>query len=268
MDHIVASHFERLRKGLPQATFKECKHVFEKMRMIKSSNEIEALRDAARATENSILAAFEAAHVGDTELSIAKNIGVNLAKEGSFVSFSPKFFIALGSGDRCYINHPQPTEKRVENGEAIRIDLGPMFNRYWADVSGYAHVGKPDETFRRDYEKLVKIYHNLFDFVRPGLAASEVYEHCKSLFTKHGLLWEDPQAPQFCVGHGIGLEIHEAPTLGPDDCNRLEENMVLSLEICGPWTQRQALAIEDLVLVTNSGAEWLSRIQDEPYLIK
>ena len=266
-EHISAPHYQELCERLPGAKFDEFKKIFEKMRMIKSPDEIEILRNAARATEKSILAAFEIARVGDTELSIAKNMTINLVGQGALLTCAPKYFMAFGSGKRSYINHPQPTEKKVRKGEAIRVDLGGMFSGYWSDISGYATVGKPSKLLSKDYEKLIKILDETLEFLKPGARASDVYDCCKKLYEKHELRWDTPEVPQFLVGHGIGLAIHEAPALLPLDNHPLQQNMVLCIEISGPWSQRQALAIEDLVVITKDGVKLLSEIQLEPYVV-
>lgn len=261
--HISASQFNELSTRLPKISFEDCEDIFREMRMIKSDEEIRIMRDVARATEKSTLDAYEAAKPGDTEESIAKNMIQNLIDSGMVdTTLSPAQFLVIGSGERCLINHPAPTQKQIREGEALFVDFGGKFHGYHSDLGGSAVVGNPTTEQETIFTKLVTVVDDTVAAIRPGLKASDVFKATKESYRKQGVPFgEDPTMYQL-AGHALGLEIHEEPEFSSTNETILQEGMTFSVEIVFARGSYRFFC-EDLVTVTKNGAKVLTEIQRE-----
>lgn len=264
MNYISALDLQRLRKKTPNVEFRHCENIFDSMRMIKSEEEIEIMKRAARATRKSIYDAFDATQRGDTELSIAKRMITKLVKGGADATFCPCYFLVLGSGRRTPIAHAAPTDRRIREGELLRVDFGGMFSGYVSDAAAMAVVGKPANRQSRVYRKLVQSHERIIDKIRPGISSAHLYDLCREVFRQNDLPFRVPH-----IGHSIGLNVHERPMIQPFSIETIRRNMILNIEPSTvPVGGREFYHIEDTVLVTNDGVELLTEIQQELFCIK
>lgn len=261
-EYITVNDYNKLIEEMPKARLEECGGIFREMRMIKSKEEIEIMSKGARATEKSILAAFDAARPGDTEWSLAENMTAELTRLGADLTFSPSFFLVLATGERKFINHPAPTQRQIKDGEILRVDFGGLFSGYHSDIARVAVVGRPAEEQLRAYDKLVTIVEDTVSSMRPGVRGSEVFVAGKEAYHRQGLPFgEDPSSYQL-VGHGLGLELHEEPILSPTSNVLLQEGFVMSAEIMVRG-KKELIHYEDPVVVTNKDGRLLSGIQTQ-----
>ena len=249
---ISAADYAELKDRLPDTRFVDAGPVFDRIRMVKTADEIEALGSAARVTEKAIRAAFEAAAGGVSEKVVADDMSTAVMAGGADVMN----FLFLGSGDRSFQWHAIPGAGKFQPGHMVHTDIGGSFGGYWSDVARTVVVGKPTAKQRDLYGRLAQVHTTTIEGIRPGMPASELHRLCGSAYEEVGLPYWMAH-----IGHGIGLALHEHPMLNPANDQELLPGMVLCIE---PAHLDQGVAgyhVEDLVLVTETGAEVLTDIE-------
>jgi len=242
-----------LRDLLPSAKFVECQSIFDKMRSIKSSDELKLLSKASLVTAKAITVAFEMAQPGDTERKIAQNM-MRLTLEYGADNIS---FVLLGAGKNIFENHHIPGNYRIKKGDLIHTDFGALFNGYLSDISRMAIVGKPNSTQIKAYDITVKAESTTVEAMRAGSTVLNVYNAAKDFYKSQGFDYKFP-----FVGHSIGIGCHEVPFLGPSHGDWiLKPGMFFQVE---PVLQIGDARIhtEDSIIITKSKAKNVSMYRD------
>ncbi len=258
---LPAAFMDRLHERLPGATLVDCGGLMDRARMIKTPEEIDALAEGGRATDRAIRAAFERATVGDPEKRVADDIAAGATSAGADVLN----FMFLGTGTRSFEWHARPGATRLEAGHTLHTDVGGSFTGYWSDVARTAFVGRPGPRERDLYDRLYQIHVETIEAVRPGLRAGDLYSICEAAYEKVSLpFW------MAHIGHGLGLGLHEHPMLKPTTDELLAPGMVLCIEPAHYDPDVAGYHLEDLVLVTDHGAEVLTDYESarEPQVIE
>ena len=162
--------------------------------------------------------------------------------------------------------HRLPAEqKRLEPGDLVRTDISAAFNNYVANLCRMAVVGEPSPEQLDMYQRLLKVERETCRFMKPGVAACDVWHYCHQAIREVGL--EHPLPVGTMIGHSIGLNIHEDPMILPSYTTELQANMVINLE---PVVGQAFYQIQDHYLLTDSGSQLLSDKfnTDEMYIIE
>ena len=257
---IAAGQLDRLRGELPGVRWVDGTLALLKPRAIKSEREIALMRRAAEITGAGLLAAQEAVRPGVTEREVA-----NVAHAAMFAAGAEglAFDTAVSSGPRAGLKHLSPTDRVMEDGDLVFLDMGATFGGYHADVSRCAVAGNPSHEVRDYLDAARRMFEAALAQVRPGNTIGAVYHAARQVAEEFGFL-DDYQAKG--LGHGLGLSLFELPIVTPDDPrffsdeNILEPGMIFALE---PMFVRYGFGtavVEETVLVTEGGAEALSGI--------
>ena len=246
---LPSAYVDRLRKRLPGATLVDCGDLMDRARMIKTAEEIDALAQAGRATDQAIRGAFERATIGDSEKKVADEITAGVTAAGADVLN----FMFLGTGTRSFEWHARPGPTRLEAGHVLHTDVAGNFIGYWSDLARTAFVGSPSPRQRDIYDRLYQTHVDSLEAVRPGLRAGDLYAICEAASQKVGLPFQMAH-----LGHGLGLGLHEHPMLKPTTDELLQPGMVLCIEPAYLDPGVAGYHIEDLVLVTDDGREVLT----------
>ena len=246
---LPSAYVDRLRKRLPGATLVDCGDLMDRARMIKTAEEIDALAQAGRATDQAIRGAFERATIGDSEKKVADEITAGVTSAGADVLN----FMFLGTGTRSFEWHARPGATRLEAGHVLHTDVAGNFTGYWSDLARTAFVGSPSPRQRDIYDRLFQAHVETLEAVRPGLRAGDLYAICEAAYQKVGLPFQMAH-----LGHGLGLGLHEHPMLKPTTDELLQPGMVLCIEPAYLDPGVAGYHIEDLVLVTDDGREVLT----------
>lgn len=246
---LSVAYWEELTRALSQATFVACDKIFDKVRMLKTSEEIKLLADAAQATDRAIRKAFESARLGQTERQTVEVMTDELRRGGA----DSVAFVVLATGPNAAMAHPIPGDTRMNPGQVLRTDFGGYFKWYYSDLARTAICGKPTPAQKDIYEKLLQVQNEVIQAMRPGVRACDLYNMCKARFQEVGLTFRMPH-----IGHSIGIDIHEYPMLNPQTTEPLQPNMMFAVEPLHRGAEG-IYHIEDLVLVTETGPRILSR---------
>jgi Xaa-Pro aminopeptidase len=255
---FLSTHYwEELTGLLPQAAFVGADRLFDKVRMLKTPEEIKILSDAALATDRAIRKGFESAHLGTSERETAELMGDELRKGGA----ESVAFCILATGKNAPMAHPVPGETKMAPGQIVRTDFGGYFRWYYSDLARTAVCGKPTPAQADTWKKLYQVQGEVIAAMRPGNRASDLFHLCQRRFEEVGLTFRMPH-----IGHSIGIDIHEYPMLNPQTDEQLQPNMMFAVEPVHRGAEG-LYHIEDLVLVTEREPKIVSRSANwEPVL--
>ncbi len=251
--YLPAGDYQRLQDYMPGASFEAVDTLFDRLRQIKSADEIDLLRRLSRISDSAIAGSFAAVSPGSTEMDIAGAL-----TSGVYSAGAEQFkLMIVATGPRSELPNVGPTERVLEAGDICRVEIFSMIGGYHAGVCRTAAVGAPPAEAERIWANLVECKYLVLDMIRPGASARAVYQAFLGKFGELGL------PPISFVGHGIGLHLHEEPYLGKYDDYELEAGMVLGIEPLVYQTGHGfGLQLKDMVAVTDSGAELLSDVTD------
>jgi Xaa-Pro aminopeptidase len=223
----------------------------ERERMVKDESEIHRIRKAVELGASLFRIACEKVRPGVSEVEVAAAMEYEARCKGAEGMSFPTI---LASGARSAIVHGRASAARIPRRGFVVCDFGVILAGYCSDRTRTVHVGKPSKEARRLYESVLDAQQAAIAAVRPGVTASDVDEAARCVLRKKKLARYFTHS----TGHGLGLEIHEAPRLAAGQSQRLEPGMVVTIEpgayIPGKWGVR----IEDVVVVTASGCDVLS----------
>ena len=258
-DYLPAADFARLKAAMPEAEFVAIDAALDRMRRIKTPDEIDLLRRLSRISDKAIGDAFAAVSPGDTEMDLGAALTRSVYEQGA-----EQFrLMIVATGPRSELPNVGPTDRVLQPRDVCRVEIFSMIGGYHAGVCRTAVVSEPPEHAERIWANLVGCKHMLLDMIRPGAVARDIYAAFLAEFGKLGL------PPIAFVGHGIGLNLHEAPYLAAHDDTVLEAGTVMGFE---PLVYRTGygygMQLKDMVLVSgDGGADLLSDATDNNRLI-
>ena len=283
LDVIPANYYRRFSDALPQVQLVDISPALLQVRMIKSQSEINLMKNSARVSALGFEECRKVLCPGMTEWEIAKVIkdvecyyhaqnplslrawnqvfdfGMVATGDNSY-EVSGYWLTATGRGisqDRPY----GPSSRPIQEGELVTINKGVNILGYHVDQARTFVVGEPTDEQQVRYEALKSIQDAAFMAVRPGAAVSDIYTAArdKAVYLGYEKYFMTRALYDFeYVGHGVGIEMDEPPLIGPKSKVTLQPGMVLALEpklIIPGWG---GLDIEDTLVVTASGAEWIT----------
>lgn len=233
---------------------------FAALRAVKDPAELAAMVAIARLASQAFLDFVPMIRPGVTEFRLALELEWLLREAGADAA---SFSLIVASGPRGGLPHASPTDRVIAPGDLVTFDFGAIRNGYCSDETVTVAVGEPDHRQREIY-RIVKEAHDLaLERVRPGAACSEVDAAARDHISSRGYRENFGHG----TGHGIGLEIHEKPTVSPRSDEILEEGMVITIEPGIYLPGWGGVRIEDTVCVTRDGYRTLTGVSKELMLL-
>jgi Xaa-Pro aminopeptidase len=253
-DFMLLRDYERLLKEFPDAEFVHIGSSVDKLRAIKSEEEIRKIRTAAEISDRAMEAALEAVRPGVTELDIAAEAEYAMKKLGSE---KPAFSTFVASGKRTRLAHPLASRREIQPGDAVVIDLGATWDGYASDLCRTAFAGDPTPEQAEHLRLIVKAQEAAASIMRDGARCSEIFDAAYDVLQKEDLGKFLPDD----IGYGVGLRQSEFyPVIEKGSGTLLKENMVVALLQTAPFSKRiGGLRVEDTFQVTQIGCEKLTR---------
>jgi len=218
----------------------------ENMRAVKSAYEIKQLKKAAVLAKKAMEKAEELLEIGKRERDIAAEIESFLRKQGSQ---SPPFSsgMLLAGGARGAEIHAYPSSFKLGNGLVV-VDLGARINNYYSDMTRTFVVGKVNNNARKKIEFVRNLEMEVIDSLHVGMNANEIYTYAEKKLENRGYkLYHG-------LGHGVGLTIHESPSIAPKSEDILKENMVFTIEPGIYLPGKYGIRFEDMVWLKKNKA--------------
>jgi Xaa-Pro aminopeptidase len=249
--HTTVSAFRRMSEKMTGIVLVEVGSALDEIRICKDAAEIELLSSVASLSSLSLAAILQGIKPGVRETDIALALELEMRRRGAD---GKAFDFIVASGVRGALPHGVASDKAIQSGELVTIDFGALKDGYHSDETVTVACGKPVSR-AEEIHSIVRTAHDLaIDAVKPGISCRDLDERGRSYirdkgygdYFGHGL------------GHGVGLEIHEMPTLSPRSGAVLEEGMVITIEPGVYIPGFGGVRIEDTVVVTGDGCRILT----------
>ncbi len=225
--------------------------LIENLRLIKDAEELSKIRIATQITANALNFIRSRLKPGIRELEIAAELERFIRYEGGHGS---AFNIIVASGANSSFPHHITSCAKIRNNEPVLIDIGTEYFGYKSDLTRVFFLGKINPLTRRVYDIVRKANTQAIKKVKPGTLFAEIDAAGRQIITKAGYARYFGHA----LGHGIGLETHEAPRISGNQTGRLKPGMVFTIEPAVYLPGKFGIRIEDTVLVTNKGCVIIS----------
>ena len=276
--------YSALKRALPPgASLHPVSSLIEDLRMVKSPAEIAMIRRSVLANSESFARTLKRIRVGMSELEIAAELEFQMKTLGCE---KPAFDTIVAVGERSALPHAHPSSRKLQTNELLLIDMGATLEGYTSDMTRMAHMGSPPKRIRDLYNAVLEAQLAGLDAVRPGVSMYKVDAAARNVLKAHKLDKEFVHS----TGHGLGLEIHEAPKIGKKEKARkaaankndvgnsrakprkdpapkadptLQVGMVITIEPGAYVVGLGGVRIEDTVLVTEHGCEVLTPTSKE-----
>ena len=224
----------------------------ERMRMVKSDDEIAKIRAACELGNTLLRPLTEALKSGGSESQVAGQIEL-AARNGGADQMA--FTTIIAGGKRSALPHGRASGASIPRRGFVVCDFGVILSGYCSDMTRTLHVGRPSTEESRVYEAVREAQQAALEAVRPGKTVGEVDAAARKLLHKRRL----DKYFTHSTGHGLGLEIHEAPRIAAGQTEILRSGMVITVEPGAYLPGEFGVRIEDTVVVTETGCEILTK---------
>ncbi len=228
----------------------------EALRTLKSAAEIGLVRRSIQLNSEAFSRAMAKVRPGMSESALAAEIDYQMRLLGAE---RPAFDTIVAAGPRSAMPHAQPSSKTLRHNQLVLVDMGASREGYASDMTRMAFLGRPGRKVRELYGAVLEAQLAAIDAVRPGVPAGSVDRAARRVLRARGI----EKAFVHSTGHGLGLEIHEAPRLAKGVQTPLEAGMTITVEPGAYLEGFGGIRIEDTVVVTSSGCEVLTPTSKE-----
>jgi Xaa-Pro aminopeptidase len=251
-EHFTVAEKKRLNAFQSQGVrVRETRFAVERLRIIKDADELTCIREAVKLGATLFDRAVEVLREGVTEVEVAAEMELVARRAGAEGMSFPTI---IASGPRSALPHGRASTHPIPSGGFVVCDFGVILAGYCSDQTRTVWVGHVSGEARRVYDAVREAQQAAVDVVRPGMSAGEVDAAARKVLRKAGL------ADYFThsTGHGVGLEIHEAPRIAIGQTDLLEPGMVITIEPGVYFPGKWGVRIEDMVVVTSTGCNVLT----------
>jgi len=243
--------FINIQKELSDYKFVDVSKIIWGLRKIKSENEIENITQICSIASNVFDTFPEKIYTNITEKKATSIFKKELINNGADYIM----YMACASGEGGYDQIiTNPTEKKLNNGDILIIDTGSTLNGYFCDFDRNFGFGKINDISLDAYTKLWESIESTLEIIKPGISCAEIYSSLsKNLIAKDG---NDGSVGR--MGHGLGLQLTEPPSIMRNDHTVIEKNMIITLEPSIELDKNKILVQEENLLITENGYKLLS----------
>jgi Xaa-Pro dipeptidase len=223
----------------------------ERLRWVKDQEELALIQEAQAVTDDALGAVAGRLQEGITEREAAFDLDAFLRRHGDGVAFDT----IVAFGESAAEPHHRPTDRRLGRGDVVKIDFGGLVGGYHADMTRTLCLGRPSQRVCEIFDVVRAAQQAGVDAVRAGVTGGHVDGVVRDLITGAGY----GEAFTHGLGHGVGLEIHEGPSLGRQSEDILPAGAVVTVEPGIYLAGEGGVRIEDMVAVTGDGCRVLPR---------
>ena len=222
------------------------------LRKVKDEEELELMRKAGELTSKGMKAAYETIKPGVRECEVATEIEYAMRKNHSW---GTAFETIVASGARSAFPHGGCTDRKIRKGDLVVVDIGATYQYYCSDMTRTITAGKPSAKQKKIYEIVKLAQEKAFQAVKPKAKAKDIDAISRKVIKDAGY----DEYYVHGLGHGVGLEVHEPPTLNPESKDRLTVGNIMTIEPGIYIVDFGGIRIEDTVLVQKRKGEKLTK---------
>jgi len=251
-----------LREEVPDVEFAPVDGWVEELRAVKDAEEVEHIRAAMRLTEEGLAWALERLRPGITEREVALDLEMWYRTHGAdHVAF--ELIVAFGEHTAMPHYRPTPGDRALHEGDAVLFDVGVRVQGYCSDLTRTFSFGEPPAGFREVYDLVREANERALRGIAAGMSGVDADRLAREVIANGGFA----EAFGHGLGHGVGIQVHEAPRLSHTSEDTLRAGMVVTVEPGIYLPGRFGVRIEDLAVVRTDGLELLSSFpKDSPCL--
>ena len=239
-NHFTLNSFKHFKSQFKRSKFKDVSLDCAKLREIKTEKEIQYLKIACQLADKIIQKAIKNFKSFKTESGAAAFLEHEAKKLGLGLSFEP----IVASGSNGSMPHHEPSNTKIKKGFCV-IDFGVKYKGYCSDITRTIYVGKPSSKEKEIYDMLLKIQRETINQIRLNKKCSELYNFVSRNLGKYNKYFTHG------LGHGVGVEIHEMPSLSLNSKDTIQNNMVFTIEPGIYFPKKFGIRIEDTILFKN-----------------
>ena len=245
---ISIAQLKALRKNVKKR-IKPVANMVESIRRTKGDDEANAIGKAAQIASLALTKALRYMKPGVTESELAGVIEHQMRRRGAKVSFDT----IVAFGPNASRPHHSSGKRKLKKNDSVLIDFGAKLDGYCCDMTRCFAVGKPGRLFEKVYKAVQEAHAAAIEKVKAGVTLKSVDEAARKVIREHGF---EPHGHG--TGHGLGLEVHEMPIVGPKSKGKLQAGDVITIEPGVYIPGKLGVRIEDDVFVTQTGCKILS----------
>jgi Xaa-Pro dipeptidase len=255
-EHMNVERYEAISHLFPKATFVPAEDKVRNLRLVKDESELKIIREACQLADFAIEVGVQEIKEGKTELDVLAAIEYALKKKGvNEMSFSTMVL----TGANAASPHGTPGLTKIQKGDLVLFDLGVVVDGYCSDITRTVAYGEINDKQREIYETVLKAQLAAVEASKPGKTCAEIDLTARNIIREAGYGDFFPHR----LGHGLGISVHEFPSLTETNTLKLEEGMVYTIEP-GIYVPNVAgVRIEDDVYITKDGVEILTKFPKE-----
>jgi len=251
-EKVTLAVYAQLKEAMPQVTLLPSANPATEIRKRKNSQELQFIKKAVEIADKAFLHLLDYVRPGLSEKEIALELEFFMRRLGGTKN---AFETIVASGERSALPHGVASNRILQDGDLVLLDFGTVYQGYHSDLTRTLYIGEPDGKAREIYQLVLRAQEAVLAQIQPGMKANELDAIARKMIAEAGYGAEFGHG----LGHGVGLEIHEKPSLSPRDETVLEPGMVVTVEPGIYLPRWGGIRIEDMVVITPSGCEILTK---------
>ncbi|USG63891.1 Xaa-Pro peptidase family protein [Brevibacillus ruminantium] len=250
--HMTVDRFEAMSAQIAAESYVDVEEPLREMRLIKSADEVERMKHAVKLVEAALDAVVKSLKPGVTEAEVVADLEYQMKRLGAE---GPSFSTMVLAGEKSALPHGKPGSREVREGELLLFDLGVLADGYVSDITRTFAVGEISEQLRDIYETVLAANEAAIAEVRPGVTLAHLDQTARRVISDKGY------GEYFIhrLGHGLGMDVHEYPSVHGQNQDTLRPGMVFTIEPGVYVPGVGGVRIEDDILVTADGCEVLTQ---------
>jgi Xaa-Pro dipeptidase len=260
-EHLSFERGEKLQNIFPTAVFKAVEEKLNELRLIKDETELSILREAAKLADFGVEVGVHAIKEGISELEIVAKIEYELKKKGvREMSFSTMVL----TGTKTAAPHGVPSLDKIQKGDLVLFDLGVILDGYCSDITRTVAYHSINDNQQEIYDTVLKGQLAAVETSKPGTEIGKIDKAARDIIAAAGF----GEYFTHRIGHGLGIDVHEFPSLNATNTNLLRTGMVYTIEPGIYVPEIGGVRIEDDIYITENGCEVLTKYPKELQIIK
>lgn len=230
--------------------------IIKDLRIVKDNYELQLMQQAQNITEKAFNNILPLICEGTTERMLSVELEHQMKILGAE---SVSFDLITITGKKTSLPHGVPGEEKIQNGDFVTFDIGATYKGYHSDMTRTVAVGNVSDEMKKVYDTVLTAHKMALESVKPGMKCKDIDKIARDHIYKNGYKGCFGHA----TGHGVGLDIHEFPTVSPACETILEEGMVITIEPGIYIKDNFGVRIEDTVVVTDNGYRSFATLSKE-----